>query len=119
MEARRTATAMFALDTAEELPGFTAPPATGSAQPAPYSRRSTGSSWETCSMTTRRGSLTTMEVAEVVSVPEAARRFEIDGIRIYQLLFAGLIQGGPQRDGSVRVSVDSIRDYLEQEPVVG
>jgi len=61
----------------------------------------------------------TMEIGEFVSVPEAARRFDMDGERIYQLLFDGLIRGGPQRDGSVRVSVDSIRDYLEQEPVVG
>lgn len=43
----------------------------------------------------------------------------MDGERIYQLLFDGLIRGGPQRDGSVHVSADSIREYLEQEPVVG
>jgi len=60
-----------------------------------------------------------MERTELVSVPEASRRFAIDGVRIYELLLAGVVDGGPCADGSVRVSVASIGDYLDRQPATG
>lgn len=60
-----------------------------------------------------------MQGDDLVSVPEASRRLDVDGVRIYELLFAGLIRGGPRPDGSVRVSLESIRDHLQREPAAG
>lgn len=64
-------------------------------------------------------SLMIMQGTDLVSVPRQARQLEMDGVHIYELLFAGLIKGGPDADGSVRVSLASIRDYLRREPAVG
>jgi len=61
----------------------------------------------------------TVSGKEMVSVPEAARRFDIDGVRIYELLFAGALDGGPCPDGTVVVSAESVRDYLERQPAAG
>ena len=60
-----------------------------------------------------------MQGDDLVSVPEAARRLELDGVHIYELLFAGQIRGGPGADGSVRVSLESIRDHINREPAIG
>lgn len=58
-----------------------------------------------------------MSMAEVerISVPEAARRFAIPGPRIYELLLSHELDGGPDRDGSVTVSVASIREYVARQ----
>lgn len=55
----------------------------------------------------------TMQGTDLVSVPEAARRLGLDGVHIYELLLDGRIDGGPSLDGTVRVSLQSIRAYLE------
>ena len=70
-------------------------------------------------MTGTRGNLVNVEDTELLSVPEAARRFEMDGVRIYELLLAGGLDGGPGADGSVRVSAASIRQYLDRQPAAG
>ncbi len=44
---------------------------------------------------------------------EAARRLGIDGADAYRLLFAGVLDGGPGRDGMVYFDEASIEAYLE------
>jgi hypothetical protein len=45
---------------------------------------------------------------------EAAKRLGIDGADAYRLLFAGVLDGGPGRDGVVYFDEASIEAYLER-----
>jgi hypothetical protein len=45
---------------------------------------------------------------------EAAQRLGIDGADAYRLLFAGVLDGGPGRDGMVYFDEASIEAYLER-----
>lgn len=45
---------------------------------------------------------------------EAAKRLGIDGADAYRLLFAGVLDGGPGRDGMVYFDEASIDAYLER-----
>lgn len=46
--------------------------------------------------------------------PEAAKRLGIRGRDVYQLLFAGELDGGPGRDGMVNFDEASIDSYLKR-----
>ena len=49
-----------------------------------------------------------------VRSPEAARRLGIDGADAYRMLFEGVLDGGPGRDGMVYFDEASIGAYLER-----
>jgi hypothetical protein len=49
-----------------------------------------------------------------VTVPEAARRFSMDGVHLYELILNGDVEGRPDRDGQVLVSVSSIEMFLKR-----
>ena len=46
-----------------------------------------------------------------LTVPEVARRLGIPGADVYQLIFAGELEGGPNRDGAVNVSAEALAAY--------
>lgn len=46
--------------------------------------------------------------------PEVARRIGIDGADVYRLVFAGELDGGPEKDGLVYVTEASVERYLER-----
>ena len=56
---------------------------------------------------------------ERVSVPEAAKQLGLEGARVYELVFAGDLDGQPADDGRVMVSVASIRAYAASQPAAG
>ena len=49
-----------------------------------------------------------------IRLPEAAERLGVRGRDVYNLLFAGELDGGPGRDGMVYFDEDSIDAYLER-----
>jgi hypothetical protein len=49
-----------------------------------------------------------------VPVPEAARRLSMDGVHLYELILNGDVDGLPDPDGQVLVSVSSIRQFLQR-----
>ncbi len=48
---------------------------------------------------------------------EAAKRLGIDGVDAYRLLFAGVLDGGPGRDGVVYFDEAAVEAYLESHGV--
>lgn len=56
-----------------------------------------------------------MRGAERLTTPEAARRLGIRPSDVYRLVFAGELDGRPDRDGVVRISERVIADYLERQ----
>jgi hypothetical protein len=46
-----------------------------------------------------------------LSVPEVARQLSMDGADVYELIFAGELEGGPDSDGAVFVTEAALADY--------
>lgn len=53
------------------------------------------------------------EIAQRLTVPQAARRLGLPGEEVYRLVFDGHLEGGPGRDGAVYVSATSVESYLQ------
>jgi excisionase family DNA binding protein len=49
--------------------------------------------------------------AELLTVPEASRRLGIEGPRVYDLIFAGELDGKPDRTGQVKVAASEVERY--------
>jgi len=62
----------------------------------------------------RLGPMTTRLMDEGIRSPEAAERLGIRGRDVYMMLFAGELDGGPDRDGLVYFDEASIDRYLER-----
>jgi hypothetical protein len=60
----------------------------------------------------RMASLETVETDQLLTTPEAGRRLGIGTEDVYRLIFAGELDGGPDRTGVVKVSVTAIDQYL-------
>lgn len=58
--------------------------------------------------------MTTRLMDEGIRSPEAAERLGIRGRDVYMMLFAGELDGGPDRDGLVYFDEASIDRYLER-----
>lgn len=58
--------------------------------------------------------MTTRLMEEGIRSPEAAERLGIRGRDVYMMLFAGELDGGPDRDGLVYFDEASIERYLER-----
>ena len=56
-----------------------------------------------------------MVVDEGLTTPEVARRLGIEPEEVYQLVFAGELEGGPGADGVVRVSETAVLAYLDRQ----
>ena len=48
---------------------------------------------------------------ERLTVPEVARRLGLPGPDVYQLIFAGELEGGPDEDGAVHVTSEALAAY--------
>lgn len=58
--------------------------------------------------------MTTRLMQEGIRSPEAAERLGIRGRDVYMMLFAGELDGGPDRDGLVYFDEASIERYVER-----
>lgn len=58
--------------------------------------------------------MTTRLMEDGIRSPEAAERLGIRGRDVYMMLFAGELDGGPDRDGLVYFDEASIDRYLER-----
>lgn len=57
-----------------------------------------------------RGSLVTV-ADDRLTVPEVARRLGLSGPDVYQLIFSGELDGGPDEDGAVYVTTEALAAY--------
>ena len=63
-------------------------------------------------MTPNRSSVESMTNTDVrLSVPEVARRLEVDGGDVYRLIFQGVLSAKPGSDGAVYVEAYSVDEY--------
>ena len=54
-------------------------------------------------------------VSGKLTIPEVARRLSMDGPDVYELIFNGELEGGPEGDGGVYVSEGAIADYERRQ----
>ena len=57
-----------------------------------------------------RGSLVTV-ADDRLTIPEVARRLRLPGPDVYQLIFSGELDGGPDQDGAVYVTAEALAAY--------
>ena len=57
-----------------------------------------------------RGSLVAV-VDDRLTIPEVARRLGLPGPDVYQLIFSGQLEGGPDQDGAVHVTSEALATY--------
>ena len=48
---------------------------------------------------------------ELLTTPQAARRLGIDGRQVYDLIFAGELDGKPDRTGQVKIAASEVERY--------
>ena len=48
---------------------------------------------------------------ELLTTPEAARRLKMDGADVYRLIFAGELDGKPDRTGQVKIAASEVERY--------
>jgi hypothetical protein len=53
---------------------------------------------------------------EPLRVPEVARRLEMDGTDVYELILQGELKAGKGKDGLVYVRESALEDYLRGHP---
>lgn len=51
---------------------------------------------------------------ELLSTTEAAHRLGVTPEDVYRLLFAGELEGRPDEEGVVRISIQAVEDYLQR-----
>jgi hypothetical protein len=54
---------------------------------------------------------------EALRVPEVARRLQIDGTEVYDLIFEGELAAGKGADGLVYVRESALEDYTRRHPI--
>jgi excisionase family DNA binding protein len=57
--------------------------------------------------------------SEDLTTVEAARRIGVTPEEIYRLVFSGELNGGPDRDGTVRIAPDEVERFATEAPSSG